>query len=186
MKYIVVFFAIFITLFTVNGQSVSQDNTTTIYLVRHAEKEKGDDPLITSEGKKRAGDLLHVLKDKHIQRIYVTQYRRTQMTADSLRIQLGIDTVHYFADTTGDSFVAKLKEENDFGKTVLVVGHSNTLVFIIKKLGIPEQHIPEIADNEFDYLFIVKLRNEKAELSIKKYGAKPVKMEGSSTMQPLQ
>jgi phosphohistidine phosphatase SixA len=186
MKCFIVFLAIFITQFSANGQVAKDDDKTTIYLVRHAEKEKGDDPLLTSEGKKRAGDLMRALKSKHIQRIYVTEYRRTQMTGDSLRIQVGIDTVHYLADTTGDSFVAKLKEQNDFGKAILVIGHSNTLAFIIERLCIAEQQIPVIADNEFDYLFIVKLRKDHATLTVKKYGAKPVKMAGTSTMQPLQ
>jgi phosphohistidine phosphatase SixA len=186
MKYLILIAAICVTQFSVSGQNNDADSKTTIYLVRHAEKEKGDDPLLTDAGKQRAGDLMRVLKTKNIQRIYVTQYRRTQMTADSLRIQFGIDTVHYLADTTGNNLVEEIKEHNDFGKTILVIGHSNTLAFIIKKLGIPEQLIPEIADNEFDYLFIVQLTNEGAALTIKKYGAKPVKTATNKTMQPLQ
>ena len=36
-----------------------------IYIVRHAEKLKGDDPLLTEEGNKRAGDLMRVLKNNN-------------------------------------------------------------------------------------------------------------------------
>ena len=186
MKHFILISVICIFQLSLSGQFTNADSKTTIYLVRHGEKEKGDDPLLTEAGKQRAGDLMRVLKNKSIQRIYVTQYRRTQMTADSLRIQLGIDTVHYLADTTGNDLLEKIKENNDFGKSILVIGHSNTLGFIIKKLGIPEKSIPEIADNEFDYLFIVELTKEGAKLIIKKFGAKPIKMAGNKTMQPLQ
>ncbi|MEI9957485.1 MAG: histidine phosphatase family protein [Ferruginibacter sp.] len=53
-------------------------------------KESGKDPVLTKEGNQRAGDLMRTLKDKHIKRIYVTQFKRTQMTGDSLRIQLAL------------------------------------------------------------------------------------------------
>ena len=64
--------------------------------------------------------------------------------------------------------------------------HSNTLSFIIEKLGVAKQAIPVIEDNEFDYLFVVKLIKEKSTLTIKKYGLKQVKTTDGKTMQPLQ
>lgn len=186
MKFIVLLSAIFIFQSELSAQTLAPVGKTTIYLVRHAEKETGNDPVLTAAGKQRAGDLMRTLKNKHLQRIYVTQYRRTQMTADSLRIQFGIDTVHYLADTTGDDLVEKIKEHNDFGKAILVIGHSNTLAAIIKRLGVTKQPVPVVADNEFDYLFIVNLTKEKATLTIKRYGTKPVKSATNQTMQPLQ
>src|SRR5690349_9064107 len=114
-----------IILFSAKNPVMSQEKTfpenTNIYLVRHGEKEAGRDPQLNEAGKKRAGDLLRVLQDKKISRIYVTNYRRSWMTADSLRIQLGTDTVGYIADTTGVGLLTKIKENNDFGKTILVV-----------------------------------------------------------------
>ncbi len=110
---------------------------TNIYLVRHAEKENGNDPLLTEAGRKRAGDLARALKDRNIQRVYVTKYRRTQMTADSMRLLLGIDTVHYLADTTGEDLFNKVKKNNDLGKAILVIGHSNTIPKIIRSIGSP-------------------------------------------------
>ena len=53
---------------------------TTIYLVRHAEKQSGNDPLLTENGNKRAGTLLHTLKGKPIRHIYASHFKRTQMT----------------------------------------------------------------------------------------------------------
>ncbi len=174
------------TQFLVITQNAVPAPETIIYLVRHAEKEKGDDPLLTEAGKQRAGDLMRTFKDKQLQRIYVTQYRRTQMTADSLHIQLGIDTVHYLADTTGNSLLEKIKANNDFWKSMLVIGHTNTLPFIIEKLGVAKQAIPVIEDNEFDYLFTVRLTKQGAALTISKYGVKLLIKAAGTSMQPLQ
>ncbi len=71
------------------AQTILPNAKTKIYIVRHAEKESGNDPQLTVAGRNRAGDLMRTLKNKHIRHIYVTQYRRTQMTGDSMRIQLG-------------------------------------------------------------------------------------------------
>ena len=72
--------------FSADAQSISFGNKAKVYLVRHAEKISGEDPLLTAGGNKRAGDLMRALKDKNIKRIYVTEYKRTQNTGDSLRL----------------------------------------------------------------------------------------------------
>ena len=166
------FTVVFISLLSSAGaQGIVFGDNAKVYLVRHAEKEAGNDPLLTREGNKRAGDLLRKLKEKNIQRIYVTEYRRTQNTADSLRIQLGIDTVHYIADTTGEDLARKIIEHNDLNATILVVGHSNTIPKIIQKLGLPEYPSAYIPDKEFDNLFLFQFKAGKPSLQLMKYGA---------------
>lgn len=108
------------------------------------------------------------------------------MTSDSIRIQLGIDTVHYLADTSGENLLEKIKAHEDFGKSILIIGHSNTIPVIIKKMGVTVQSIPEIPDNEFDNLFVVKIIKGKAILSTKKYGVRSGKITTKQTMQALQ
>jgi phosphohistidine phosphatase SixA len=150
---------------------------TNLYFVRHAEKETGNDPLLTENGKKRAGDLMRTLKDKNVQRIYVTQYKRTQMTADSMRLQLGIDTVHYNADENGIDLFNKIAAHGDFNKTILIIGHSNTVPDYIKKAGIINYPQANIADAEFDNIYKVYYRRPflssafKAHVKHGKYGA---------------
>ena len=61
------------------------------------------------------------------------------------------------------------------GKTILVIDHSNKVPRIIKRLGVPKQPVPDIPDNEFDNLFLVKLIKGKAKLITTKYGVKLVK-----------
>jgi phosphohistidine phosphatase SixA len=145
---------------------------TRIFIVRHAEKETGKDPLLTAEGNKRAGDLMRALQNEGIQKIYVSQYRRTQNTGDSLRLQLKIDTVHYAADTICDNLVNAIMEHGDFGKTILIIAHSNTIPQIIRKFGVTDYPYGDIPDNEFDNLFLITYKKEKAKVKVMKYGAK--------------
>jgi len=99
---------------------------------------------------------------------------------------LAIDTVHYLADATGNDLLEKIKVHNDVGKVILVIGHSNTIPVIIKKLEVKNQPIPGIPDNKFDNLFILKIKKGQLILSTKKYGAISEKIAIIVTMQPLQ
>jgi phosphohistidine phosphatase SixA len=146
---------------------------TKIFIVRHAEKETGKDPALTDAGNRRAGDLMRILQSEGIQKIYVSQYKRTQMTADSMRMQLKIDTVHYAADTLCDNLLNAIMQHSDFGKTILIVAHSNTIPQIIRKLGVTGYPYGDIPDNEFDNLFVITYKKEKAKLKKMKYGAGP-------------
>ena len=51
-------------------------SVTTVYMVRHAEKEKGDDPALTDNGKKRAERLAKLLKNENVVKVYSTETRR--------------------------------------------------------------------------------------------------------------
>lgn len=161
-------------LLVANSLFAQQENAVTrLFIVRHAEKETGKDPVLTSRGIKRAGDLMRALQNEGVQKIYVSQYKRTQMTADSMRIQLGIDTVQYTADTICDNLVTAIMEHRDFGKTILIVAHSNTIPHILRKFGISDFPAGDLPDEEFDNLFLVTYKNEKAKLKRIKYGDKP-------------
>jgi len=153
------------------AQPVLANKNTKIYIVRHAEKEIGNDPGLTVAGKTRAGDLMRALKNKGIRHIYVSQYRRTQMTADSMRIQLGIDTIHYIADTTGLDLLKKIMAHDDLQSTILVVGHSNTIPKIIRRLGVENYPQEYISDDEFDTLFLLRYKKHKMRVSKDRYGA---------------
>lgn len=64
----------------------------TFYLVRHGQKEKfiGDPPL-NEVGKKQARHTAKFLKNKHIQRIYASPFKRTTETADFISKELGLE-----------------------------------------------------------------------------------------------
>ncbi len=149
---------------------------TRIYLVRHAEKASDgtNNPALTIAGYQRAGDLGRRLQNKYIQRIYVTQYQRTQLTADSLRLLAGIDTVHYLAAENGQDLFFKIQQYQDFGHHVVIVGHSDTLPDYIIKLGVANYSAENIPPAEFDNLFLVYYKRKfpllgKWKARVKKY-----------------
>jgi len=151
----------------------------TIYIVRHAEKLGGEDPLLTVDGNKRSGDLMRTMVDKKIKKIFVSEFKRTQHTADSMYLQLGIDTVQYIADTSCNNLFTVIKSRNKKNGSILIVSHSNIIQKIIYKLGITDFSQEYIPANEFDNLYIIRFKNKKPTLIQLKYGAP------SSTTAPM-
>ena len=175
MKKLIILSGILLSAVAGFGQAIDgYTSKTRIYIVRHTEKytgkDAGRDPLLIATGMQRAGDLMRFLQDKKIKHIYVTPYKRTGMTADSMRIQLGIDTVHYKADTLCDDLVKKITEKNDLGSAILIIGHSNTLPKIIRRLGVLDYPQADIPDNEHDNIFLVRIKKKKLIASHYKYG----------------
>lgn len=132
----------------------TQKGPTTVLLLRHAEKLRtpGDeDPALSSNGAKRAQDLVRMVQPAGIKAIYTSQYLRTRSTAEPLAEKLGLPIQKMDAsDTPG--LVKRILKDNA-GDIVLVVGHSDTVPEIIEALG--GGKVPEIADTEFDNLYIV-------------------------------
>lgn len=127
-----------------------------IFLVRHAERAaiSGHVPTDTGlsrEGQARAQSLARLLKDCKITAIYTSEYRRTQETAAPLAKSLGIKPEIIPADDVR-SLVAKLRTSRG---NVLVVGHSNTLPWILRDLGIIDWIT--IGESDYDNLFEVTL-----------------------------
>ena len=161
-------------LIVLQNETIAQAFTGKIYIVRHAEKEtQGDDPVLTTAGYKRAGDLMRKLRYECIRRSYVSQVRRTQLTADSLRIRLMIDTVHYIADNY-DRLLQSIRLHGDAGRTILIIAHSNTIPTIIRRLGVNNYPLANIPDWQFDNLFLVTFPGGIAKVNKYKYGATSV------------
>ena len=110
-------------------------SAATIILVRHAERSSAmsADSLLSPAGEERARQLAQVLKDTGIQRIYVTEVRRTQQTAEPIAARLHLTPV-IIAQKDIDKLVSQLESLGE-NETVLVVGHSNTVPLIIERLG---------------------------------------------------
>lgn len=137
---------------------VAEDSTFltgTFYLVRHAEQGAGEDSALTTTGQQRAGALYRLLQDSGIQKVYFTHYLRSIQTADSLCLYLAIDTASYKPDSTGEGLLYEITRHNDWGKRLLVIGHSNTLIPIMRSLK-AKPKVESIAANEYNNLFIIR------------------------------
>jgi phosphohistidine phosphatase SixA len=136
----------------------SMPPNTTVILVRHAEKiDDSSDPALSAAGSARAIVLADSLAHAGISGIIVTQLQRTRLTAQPLATRLGLEPVVVPAGAPGvdhAAAVAALIRDRFAGKTVLVVGHSNTVPTIIHALGIGDP--VTIADSEYDAMFTVR------------------------------
>ncbi|MBK7410812.1 MAG: histidine phosphatase family protein [Saprospirales bacterium] len=139
-----------------------QGCVSTIYVVRHAEKAGGADPGLTAAGAERAEALATFLADKNISAVYATPYNRTRQTAQPTADALGL-TVQLYQNDTLSAFVAS--QLNPLGKNRLVVGHSNTVLDIVRALGATPT-MTEIPENDFDNLFIVRKSRYLNQLTI--------------------
>jgi len=150
---------------------VTEDSTFltgTFFLVRHAETNPGKNPALSLQGQQRAGVLYHLLKDSGIAKIYTTGYERSIQTADSMRLQLHLDTVLYTADTTGESLIYEISRRGDWGKRLLVIGHSNTLLPILHTLK-ANPLVDAIGETDFGNLFIIHKYRDNTNLVHKRY-----------------
>jgi phosphohistidine phosphatase SixA len=154
---------------------------TTVFLVRHAEKEDEpkQDPPLKKEGVTRSQDLARILGTANIKAIYTSQFVRTKQTAEPLTAKTGVSVtaltlkpnpanLRLIADESTAEVVNKILQRP--GDSALVIGHSNWLPDVIKALG--GDVVPTIDEQKFDDLFIVTVYGKgKAKVVQLKYGA---------------
>jgi len=131
-----------------------------VFVVRHAEQRRGEDPALSATGERRAHHLAEILRHSGIDRVIASEYRRTQLTAAPLADALGLE-VEIFAAREPESLVEALRGGGK-AMRVLVVGHSNTVPAILGALGAVETI--EIAESEYDDLFLLLPRAATAPL----------------------
>lgn len=141
----------------------------TVYLVRHAEKQKGDNPGLTKAGEARAEALKNRLLDKNIRYIHSSDYRRTLQTAAPLADALGLEVQIYDPrDLLGISDTVTTIAGNH-----LIVGHSNTTPQLAAILS--AQVMDEMPETEYDRFIEVRLspNGDLEGLNVSRYGAGP-------------
>jgi len=129
--------------------------STTIYVVRHAEKAvtAGADPNLSNAGEQRALALRDSLATKPLNNIYATQFVRTLQTAQATASAQNI-AVYRYNTTASDSLIEALIHKQK--KKFLVVGHSNTVPAMLRKIGL-NPSMQQIPENDFDNFFTVKI-----------------------------
>lgn len=129
---------------------------TTYYFIRHAEKNRtdpdNDDPHLTQQGLLRAAKWSLILSEVKFDAIYSTDYNRTKETAMPLAETNGLEiTLYDPMENDMKSFV-----EATAGKTVMVVGHSNTTPDFVNKL-VGRGTYQQMDDDDNGSLYIVHI-----------------------------
>lgn len=163
-----IFLILFITIWFVSRLE-AQDNrsvdslekaTTTVFLVRHAEKvDESSDPELTPAGKERAQELAYVLSDVKLYAVYDTPFIRTRDTAKPTAVsqRLKVETIHSLRLEDLKAFV-ELALEKHKGGNILIVSHSNivpALIKIIKQEELTVSRSEYMNDQAYDDLIVV-------------------------------
>ena len=134
--------------------------TTTVIFVRHAEKATmpADNPGLSPAGQRRVAELARQLVDADvvagIDAVYSTPFRRTEETVRPIAEALDLPVNSYDAADTVAIMERIVREHK--GKIILVAGHSNTVPVLIGNMG-ASKNVPEIAENEYDNIYIVSI-----------------------------
>mgnify|MGYP001948843603 CR=1 FL=1 len=121
----------------------------TYYVVRHAEKQGGDNPVLTQKGVKRAAHIVSMLKHEPITAVYSTETYRTIMTATPTAADRGL-AVQLFSTDDLAGFADTLKAMDG---TFLIVAHSSSTPDLASLLSNTKQ--PKLAETDFEQLFKV-------------------------------
>lgn len=150
---------------------LSSCNRNTYYIVRHSEKANAtanmsSDVPLSAEGEQRAQNLKTLLQDKTFAAIFSTQYIRTQSTAKPLSEVEGVTIQLYSPRDSVDKFIDRVKaiKKGD----VLLVGHSNTVDDLVNKI-MGQSLLTDLAETEYDNLFIIKRKGKKYSFERRKY-----------------
>ncbi len=160
----------------INQPISAADAATTVILLRHADvlKDGTQDPSLSEKGKAQIEDLIKTLEHAGVSVVFTTQFKRTIETGRKVAEHFKIPLVSN--EVTGQNIAGypqliadKIRSEYA-GKTVVVVGHSNTVPQMAQILS--GKTPPPIDDaTEFDAFYVVVTKNPGAGILIKaRYG----------------
>jgi broad specificity phosphatase PhoE len=143
----------------------TKPEVTTYYFIRHAEKQRQSpndkDPSLTFQGYKRADKWKDIFRYLPLNAVYSTNYNRTKETAKPTADSKNLPILTY----DPSKMYTESFQYNTKGKSVLVVGHSNTTpAFVNKILGV--NMYKQIDDDNNANLYIVKVIDGKASASV--------------------
>jgi broad specificity phosphatase PhoE len=142
---------------------------TTVYIVRHADKDGGggSDPQLSPAGLQRAQTLAYMLKQDKVKAVFVTSFSRSRQTGEPTALDSGVALQEY----NDPQAVADLIVANHEGRRVLVVAHSDTVKLVaarlLSSLAVP---LANILDHQYDRFYVVHRNGPKGHLDRLRYG----------------
>lgn len=139
---------------------VSHMTTTTVVVVRHAEKEFGtiENPPLSTAGEQRAQLLARLFGERvgsqTLAAVFATESRTTQSTAAPLAARLRLPVTVVPVKET-DGLLQRIRSEYR-GRSVLIVGDVNTVPDIVRHLS-KVSEVPALRESDFSSIYIVTL-----------------------------
>jgi broad specificity phosphatase PhoE len=143
-----------------------KDESKTIYIVRHAEKQlEGSDPELAYVGQIRSMKLAQILEDQEIKFIFSTDYKRTKNTALPTAEAAGLE-VQTYDPRNQEELVEKLRKLEG---NALVVGHSNTVSQLANYFIGDGEKFKDLEDVEYEFIYVVTLDSKSSRVERKLY-----------------
>ncbi len=127
-----------------------------IFMLRHAERADYDhgDGVLSEVGMARAKTLAKLLKDAGVTAIYISNMKRTRLTAAPLAEALNLTPIAVSGvDADYVSAMTRKLQQHDDDDVVLIIGHVNTFLPLLRALGHSREE--KIGDFEHDDVFVV-------------------------------
>ena len=159
---------------------------TVVIIVRHADKaaQPANDPPLTPTGVQRSQALALALADAKVDVVIHTPTIRTRETALPTAEKFGItpEILPLGPMAVHAATLAEMVRKHP-GKTILVVGHSNTIMPYVAALGGPARG--NLCDHEYDGLYTLVLDGTTARLVESRFGPpNPAQVEACTSMRP--
>ncbi|MBX3249017.1 MAG: histidine phosphatase family protein [Myxococcales bacterium] len=151
----------------------ADDLSSIYYVVRHAERDVGEDPPINEEGERRSAALAALLADRGVDEIVVTFFLRNQQTAAPLAAQTGAPIVEAPPRMTaawpdfGAAVAAWQLGRERPGTTTVMIGHSGGYNNqLLRALGVEET----IRERYQDLVIVTRRAGQPTTWEITEYG----------------
>ncbi|WP_207494087.1 SixA phosphatase family protein [Aridibaculum aurantiacum] len=156
----IVFFLLLISfsLLSITGVCQQSNDVTTVIIVRHGEKQAGNDPALTSEGMQRAERLSAVFKGVKPDEIFSSPYIRTRQTINPWAKEAGVEIQEYDPRNLEKMATYLLSQVN---KTIVVAGHSNTNPRLVNLL-LQQEKYKDLDDSEYSTIYVITIKDKKA------------------------
>lgn len=133
--------------------TLGQNTITQYYFIRHAEKaDSSKNPDLSEKGIERAQQWKALFSEINFDSVYSTDFNRTLQTIQPI-VAGNNQLLKIYNPKMID--VELFKKETQ-GKTILIVGHSNTVLNMVNQI-IKENKYVDIAENQFGNLYIITL-----------------------------
>jgi len=154
---------------TLTLTDIVHDTATTFIVLRHAETTGGGtNPNLSTNGLARAEELRRILANVPLAAVFASNYNRTKQTAQPTADDKSL-TVNIY-DPLNQSPLVDDWLSTYRGKTVLVLGHSNTVPGLLN-LFLESNVYPNLPDTEYDNIFIATVSEKgRAKVLHLKYG----------------
>lgn len=136
----------------------AQSASTTVIIVRHAEAvpDAGRDPALSDAGSARAKALAASLAGADVAAVYATQYQRTRLTGEPAAAAAGLTVTVLPIEAATDAYASALAARvhtMHAGRTVVIVGHSNTVPALVQAFSGAAEG--ELTHDTYDVMFVV-------------------------------